>query len=106
MKPEQAETESVPIRIVLVDDHTMMREGTRKLLEEDPALVVVGEAQDGSEAVEVCNQVKPDVVVLDIGMRSMNGFEVARRLTARRSEVPAILVLTAYDQGAYVQAML
>jgi DNA-binding NarL/FixJ family response regulator len=106
MKQAQAETEGVHIRIVLVDDHTMMREGTRKLLEEDPALVVVGEAQDGSEAVEVCNQVKPDVVVLDIAMRSMNGFETARRLMARPSEVPAILVLTAYDQGAYVQAML
>lgn len=94
-----------PITILLVDDHTMMREGTRRLLEEDPALRVVGEAQDGETAVELCEQCKPDVVILDIALKGMNGFGVARLLLARK-EPPRILVLTAYDQLAYVRAML
>ena len=100
--PEEA------ISIVLVDDHTMMREGTRKLLEEDPELNVIGEAQEGSEAVALCKRLMPGVVVLDIAMKGMNGFGVAQALLHEneRATVPGILILTAYDQIAYVQAML
>jgi DNA-binding NarL/FixJ family response regulator len=93
------------ITILLVDDHALMREGTRRLLEEDPALVVIGEAQDGAEALIRCQQLKPDVMILDISMQGMNGFGVARSLQAQ-IHAPAILVLTAYDEIAYVQAML
>lgn len=93
------------ITIVLADDHTMMREGTRRLLEEDPALVVVGEAGDGTEAIELCRQLHPNILVLDIAMKGVNGFTVAQMLLAA-SQAPAILVLTGYDQPAYVQAML
>lgn len=95
------------ISIVLVDDHTMMREGTRKLLEEDPELKVIGEAQDGIEALPLCRQLKPQVIVLDIAMKGMNGFGVAQALLqeSERGTVPGILILTAYDQIAYVQAM-
>lgn len=96
------------ISIVLVDDHTMMREGTRKLLEEDPELKVIGEAQDGIEALPLCRRLRPQVIVLDIAMKGMNGFGVAQALSqeSERSNVPGILILTAYDQIAYVQAML
>lgn len=97
-----------PITIVLVDDHTMMREGTRRLLEEDPDLKVIGEAQDGVEALPLCRCLQPQVIVLDIAMKNLNGFGVAQALLQEsgQSEVPAILVLTAYDQIAYVRAML
>ena len=96
------------ISIVLVDDHTMMREGTRKLLEEDPELRVIGEAQDGTEALPLCRKLKPQVIVLDIAMKGMNGFGVAQALLqeGERASAPGILILTAYDQIAYVQAML
>lgn len=97
-----------PITIVLVDDHTMMREGTRRLLEEDTELRIVGEAQDGHEALPLCKRLKPQVVVLDIAMKGMNGFGVAQALlqNGKPQASPAILILTAYDQVAYVQAML
>src|ERR1700694_1645597 len=95
------------ITIVLVDDHTMMREGTRRLLEEDPSLLVVGEARDGADAIALCQKLQPRVVVLDIAMKGMNGFAVAQALLAPSTTwLPGILVLTAYDQLAYVRAML
>jgi DNA-binding NarL/FixJ family response regulator len=106
----QPETElrQQPITIVLVDDHTMMREGTRRLLEEDPDLKVIGEAQDGAEALPLCRSLKPQVIVLDIAMKNINGFGVAQVLLRESEEagIPGFLVLTAYDQLAYVQAML
>ena len=94
------------ITIVLVDDHTMMREGTRRVLEEDAELRVIGEAEQGTEAVTLCKHLRPRVVVLDIAMKGMNGFGVAQALLAPREWQPEILVLTAYDQVAYVRAML
>ncbi len=94
------------VTILLADDHTMMREGTRRLLEEDPALEVIGEAHDGAELLALCQHVVPDVVVLDISMKGMNGFDAARALFTQLHPAPVILVLTAYDQIAYVQTML
>jgi DNA-binding NarL/FixJ family response regulator len=98
-------TESI-ITIVLVDDHTMMREGTRRLLEEDTDLQVIGEAEQGADAVTLCQHLRPSVVVLDIAMKGLNGFGIAQALLAQRDWQPGILVLTAYDQAAYVRAML
>src|SRR6266496_421195 len=94
------------VKIVLVDDHVVIREGIRKILEEDPAFCVVGEAHDGHTALACCKQVQPDVVVLDIAMKGMNGFDAVRALSLQMDPPPAILVLTAYDQVAYVQTML
>lgn len=98
-RPENA------ITIVLADDHTMMREGTRKLLEEDPTLVVIGEARDGAEALALCQKLHPRVLILDIAMKGINGFTVAQTLLAKPEQPTAILVLTAYGQVAYVQTM-
>ena len=108
MSQKESELRPQPITIVLVDDHTMMREGTRRLLEEDPDLKIIGEAQDGDEALPLCRSLKPHVVVLDIAMKTINGFGVARSLLqeGEGDAIPSILVLTAYDQLAYVQAML
>lgn len=94
------------ITVLLADDHAMMREGTRKLLEEDPDLAVIGEAQDGTEVLSFCQHTRPDVVILDIAMKRMNGFGATQALLQQSAHPPAILVLTAYDQIAYVQAML
>ena len=108
MSQSETEPRQQPISIVLVDDHTMMREGTRRLLEEDPELKVIGEAQDGEEALPLCRILKPQVIVLDIAMKNMNGFGVAQALLQDGAgvQLSGILVLTAYDQVAYVRAML
>src|SRR2546430_13712131 len=84
------------ITIVLVDDHTMMREGTRRLLEEDPELCVIGEAQDGAEALPLCQSLQPAVLVLDIAMKGTNGFSLAQTLLQSPAQSPGILILTAY----------
>ncbi len=104
----EAPTSQETITIVLVDDHTMMREGTRRLLEEDPELKVIGEAEDGNEALPLCRRLKPRVIVLDIAMKGLNGFGVAQALLKedKQQASPGILILTAYDQVAYAQAML
>lgn len=102
------ETAQEPITIMLVDDHAMMREGTRRLLEEDPELKVVGEAQDGGAALALYASLRPRVIILDIAMKGLNGFGVAQALLreGERGDAPGILVLTAYDQPAYIQTML
>jgi DNA-binding NarL/FixJ family response regulator len=104
----EAPTSQETITIVLVDDHTMMREGTRRLLEEDPELKVIGEAEDGNEALPLCRRLRPRVIVLDIAMKGLNGFGVAQALLKedKQQAAPGILILTAYDQVAYAQAML
>jgi len=78
------------IRVLLVDDHTIVRAGIRSLLEKKPNVQVVGEAADGSEALELARKLQPDLVVMDIGMSGLNGVEATRRLV---KEFPAIKVL-------------
>ena len=92
------------IRVLLVDDHVLMRQGTRTLLEEDPGIVIVGEAAQGEEALLLAAELRPDVVLLDIRLIGLNGVEVARKL---RGELPEIkvLMLTAYPYEQYVRAL-
>ncbi len=91
----------MPIRIVLADDHTILRNGLRLLLERHPDLSVVGEAANGREAVEVATRESPHVVVMDISMPILNGIEAARRIT---SELPrtAVIVLSVHSDEAYI----
>jgi len=91
----------MPIRIVLADDHTVMRSGLRLLLERQPNLQVVGEASDGKQAVEVAAQEKPDVVVMDIAMPHLNGVEAARQIAARNPQT-AIAILSMHSDESYV----
>jgi len=93
------------IRIVIADDHRVVRQGTRGLLEREDDLEVVGEAGDGEEAVAVIERTRPDVAIVDIAMPKLNGVEVTRRVKASRPST-AILILTAYDDDQYVFALL
>ena len=89
------------IRIVLADDHVVMRNGLRLLLERQQGFEVVGEAADGRETVEICEKLKPDVVVLDIAMPNLNGIEAARQISAKMPDIE-IVVLSMHSDESYV----
>jgi DNA-binding NarL/FixJ family response regulator len=90
-----------PIRVLLVDDQRLMREGLRTLLELEPDILVVGEADNGAAAVEVYSQVQPDVVLMDVRMPVMDGVEATRRLCTEWPQAH-IIILTTFDDDAYV----
>jgi two-component system, NarL family, response regulator NreC len=89
------------IRIVLADDHKLMRSGLRVLLEQQADLTVVGEVSDGREAVALVASQRPDVLVMDIGMPSLNGIEAAAQITKSNPEV-AIVMLSMHSDESYV----
>jgi DNA-binding NarL/FixJ family response regulator len=93
------------IRVVLADDHAVVRKGIHDFLEEAGDIQVVAEATTGAEAVAVTLEQQPDVTVLDIQMPEMSGVEAARQIKAQAPEVQ-VLVLTAYDDDPYIFAML
>lgn len=90
-----------PVRILLADDHSMVREGTRQLLEQVPGFSVVGEAGRGDEAVERTVELRPDVVVLDLRMPGLNGIEATREI-ATRAPSTKVLIVSAYNDEDYV----
>lgn len=94
-----------PIRILLADDHIMVREGTRRILEREADLKVVAEAGDGRETVALVERERPDVAIVDISMPVMNGIEATKGIKQVAPET-AVLVLTAYDDDQYVFAIL
>jgi two-component system, NarL family, response regulator NreC len=89
------------IRILLADDHQLMRSGIRLMLERESDLSIVGEACDGREAVALAKSLRPDVVVMDIGMANLNGIEAALQVTQNRPEV-AIVMLSMHSDESYV----
>lgn len=100
--PEAQEAEPAePIRIVVVDDHSLVREGTVEILERYPQLAVVGQCDSGEEAVDLISELRPDVALVDIELPGMTGIEVVRELQQRGSAV-RFLVVSAYDDHAYV----
>lgn len=93
------------IRVILADDHALVRQGIRQFLEEADDITVLAEAADGEEAVQLVEQHQPDVAVLDIQMPGMSGIEATRQIRARFPQV-RVLILTAYDEDPYVFALL
>jgi two-component system response regulator NreC len=94
-----------PLRILLADDHTVVRQGLRKVLEARPDWEVVAEAGDGREAVRQAEELRPDVAILDVAMPTLNGIEATRQI-ARRAPNTRILVLSMYSDEAYVTQIL
>ena len=95
----------VKIRVILAEDHAVVRQGTRQLLERYSDIEVIGEASDGQEAVALIQELKPDVAIMDVRMPRMSGIEATRRVKEQYPEV-GILVLTAHDDDEYVFALL
>jgi DNA-binding NarL/FixJ family response regulator len=102
MSPEPQPT----VRIVIADDHDVVRSGFASLLDTRPEFVVVGTARDGLEAVRVGRALEPDVVLMDVRMPGMDGIEATRQLTTGGAGGPRVLVLTTFDLDAYVYEAL
>jgi two-component system response regulator NreC len=93
------------LRLLLGDDHTLMRQGLRKILEERPEWEVIAEVGDGREAVKKCMALKPDVAVLDVAMPLLNGIDATQQIVRKVSETK-VLVLSMYSDEAYVTRAL
>ena len=91
----------MPISVLIADDHDVMRETVRRMLAAAPDIVVVAEASDGGEAVALAAQFHPDVALIDIGMKGVNGIEATTQLL-RHSPQTAVLILTVYQVEQYV----
>ena len=92
------------LRIVLADDHVMLREGLKTLVNAQPDMEVVGEADNGRAALERAQELRPDVVVMDISMPELNGIQATEQLKGRSKT--KVLVLTAYDEVGYLRQLL
>jgi len=101
LAPGQSE---MGIRILLADDHRVVREGLRALLEKESDMEIVGEANNGQTTVELAQELLPDVIVLDVSMPGLNGVETARRIVAE-SQGTKILVLSMYSDRQFVIGM-
>ena len=94
-----------PIRLLLVDDHAVVRAGLKMLLSADPSMEIVGEAETGAQALQLVEELAPDVVLMDISMPDMNGIEATRRIKQRFPDV-AVLALTMHEDDQYFFEML
>ena len=89
------------VRIMLADDHTLMRQGLRQILENQSDFEIVNESSSGIEAVEAARQLKPDVAIVDVGMKELNGIEATAQIL-KHSPHTAVLILSMYDDERYV----
>jgi DNA-binding NarL/FixJ family response regulator len=94
-----------PVKLLLVDDHPIVRSGLRMLFLAEPGMKIVGEAGSGAEAIEAVQRLQPDVVIMDVSMPGMNGIEATRRIKAAHPQT-AVLALTMYEDEQYFFEML
>jgi len=92
-------------RVILADDHTVIRSGLRVLLERQPGLIVVGEAENGRQAVDLAEELRPDVAVLDIAMPHLNGIEATRQIVSRNAAVAVVILSMHSDEGYVIRAL-
>ncbi len=93
------------IRILLADDHTLMREGIRALIEDEPDMLVVGEAEDGRTTIDLADELRPDLVLMDIAMPLLNGLDATHQIKRDHPEIN-VLILTMYDHDEYIRQVL
>lgn len=93
------------IRILLADDHTILREGIRSLIEDEPDMEVVGEAEDGISVVKLADSLKPDVILMDLAMPLLNGLEATRQIR-KNSPNAKVLILTMHENEEYIRQVL
>ncbi len=93
------------IRVLLADDHSLLREAMRNCIDHQEDMEVVGEASNGEEAVELSSEVRPDIVIMDIVMPKLNGIEATKQIKGMNPAV-AVLILTAYDDDRYILGLL
>jgi len=93
------------IRVLIADDHAVVREGTRQILEQEPDLIVVAEACDGEEAVDLAGSAMPNVAIIDIAMPKVDGIEATKKIKTLYPGI-AVLILTAYDDEQFIFSLL
>jgi len=93
------------IKVLIADDHAVVREGTRQILEQEPDISVVAEAGDGEEAVRTAEEFKPDVAIIDIAMPRVDGIEATKQIKAQHPEI-AVLIFSAYDDDQFVFSLV
>jgi DNA-binding NarL/FixJ family response regulator len=93
------------LRLLLVDDHVVVREGLRALLASDPRFEIVGEAAEGDGAISAANTLNPDVVVMDVSLPGMNGVQATRQLKLQQPDV-RVVALTVHEEGGYLRSLL
>jgi len=93
------------VRVLLADDHNLIRAGLRRVVESQPEFAVAGEAEDGRQAVAMAESLKPDVVVMDIGMPLLNGIEAARQIRAALPETQVVMLSMHSDEGYVLRAL-
>src|ERR1041384_5565076 len=95
----------IKARILLVDDHPIVRKGLGQLIEQEPGLEVCGEAEDATQAQKAITSLKPDIVVLDLSLKGANGLELLKILRTRHPKIP-VLILSMYDESLYAERAL
>ena len=103
---ERKAARGVSVRVLIVDDQTLVRAGFKMILESEPDIEIVGEAEDGLQAIEAVRELRPDVVLMDIRMPNLDGLEATRRILDTTGTAPRVLMLTTFDLDEYVYEAL